>query len=290
MSPAALRACGVVTAGAAVAAAAAVLAAAGLEAPRREAGALLRAVAEVDVRLDAERPLPRRAVTAYLRAVRRRAHREPFAYVVGVREFWGLTLWVPRGVFIPRPESELLVEHALRLLPAGGLACDLCTGSGAVALALAHACPQARCDAGDRSRVAVRVAAANARRLGLERRVAIGRGDLFSALPSTRRGLYDVCTCNPPYVEAAEVNALDPEVRHWEPRQALVPAEGWRRLYRRLAAGAVAWLRPGGWLLCEVAAGRADEVSCILRAAGMEALSVHADLAGVPRVVQARRP
>jgi release factor glutamine methyltransferase len=274
----------------AVAEACAVLAAAGVAEPRREAAALLRVLCGTDARLDPQRPLAPEAACRFRAGVERRARREPFAYVVGWREFWGLPLRVGPGVFVPRPETELLVESALECLPAVGRLCDLCTGSGAVAVAVAATRPDVACDAADVSPTALAYAARNVRTLGLEGRVRLFGGDLFSGLPPARRGAYHVCTCNPPYVDPTEFGGLDPEVRDWEPALALVPPDGWRAMFARLAAGAREWLAPGGRLLCEVGAGQSAEVVAIVRDAGLLPGAVRRDLAGVPRVVEARRP
>jgi release factor glutamine methyltransferase len=265
---------------------------AGCEEPGREAAAIVRAVAGVDPRLDPDRDLAPEAARAVASACARRARGEPFARVVGRREFWGLDLVVGPGVFVPRPETELLVECALEHLPpsAPARACDLCTGSGAVALALAHARPGVEVDAVDVAVDAVAAVRHNALRLGVASRVRPRVGDLFSALPRARRGCYDICTCNPPYVDAADWAGLPPEVRDWEPHAALVAAEGWRSLYARLARGALAWLRPGGWLLSETGAGQADVVAGLWRAEGLVHVRARRDLAGIARVLEAARP
>ena len=279
------------TAGEAAARGAQAMAHAGLTEARREAVALVRALAGVDPRLHPERALSAADAAACAAAMARRAGREPFAYVVGRREFWGLDLAVAPGVFIPRPETEGLVAAALNRWPrAGALACDLCTGSGAVALALASALPSAHIDATDVAAQAVAAAGNNARRLLLADRVAPVRGDLFAPLPPARRSGYDICTCNPPYVDPTVWADLPSEVRDWEPPGALVAPEGWRALYRRLAAGALRWLKPGGWLLCEVGAGQADAVGALFRAEGLQAVYARRDLAAIARVVGGRRP
>lgn len=269
--------------------AAPVLAAAGVPQARREARLLLRATSGRDPWLEPEAEVPGVAEEAFRRAVARRSAREPFAYVVGRRWFRALELAVDPRVLIPRPETEALVAEAARLLPPGGAAVDLCTGSGAVALALAAERPDTAVTATDLCAAALAVAEENAARLGLLPRVRLRQGDLWAALPPSPSGCVDVCTCNPPYVEEGEWAGLEPEVRDWEPRAALVPPEGWRALYARLAAGAEEHLRPGGWLLCEVGAGQGDAVAALFRGPAWERADVLPDLAGLPRVVRARR-
>ena len=262
------------------------LRAAAVEDARREAQLLLQATAAVDARLHPDRPVSAQAAEAFSRAVARRAAREPYAYITGHREFAGVDLVVSPAVLIPRPETELLVERACALLGAGGVVCDLCTGSGAIALAVLARRPDAEVTGTDISGRALRVAAANARRLNLPLRLR--RGDLWEALPPAERGRLDLCTCNPPYVEERDWRELQPEIRDWEPRLALVPAGGWRAFYARLCDGARASLRPGGWLLCEVGRGQAAGVAGLLAGAGWYAVRVVPDLAGIPRLVEGR--
>ncbi len=263
------------------------LAAAGVPAAGREARLLLRAVASVDARLHPLAEIPAEVAGAYAAVVERRARREPYAYITGRREFFGLSLEVDRHVLIPRPETELLVERALALAPRGAMTCDLCTGSGAVALALAAQRPDLQLTATDISGEALSVAERNARRLGL--RLRLFAGDLWAALPASDRGTLDLCTCNPPYVDAADWLGLDPEVRSWEPRQALVPPEGWGCFLHRLVAGAAEWLKPGGWLLAEVGVGQALAAGDLFVRNGLTEVRSHHDLAGIPRVIEGRR-
>lgn len=264
------------------------LAAAGVPDARREARLLLRACGGPDPWLAPEAAAAPAAEGNFRAAVARRAAREPFAYIVGRRAFRGLELAVDGRVLVPRPETEALVEEGARLLPRGGAALDLCTGSGAVALALAAERPDARITATDASADALAVARENADRLGLGRRVRLLQGDLWDALPPGEPA-FALCTCNPPYVEACELPSLEPEVRDWEPRGALVAPEGWRALYGRIARGARDHLRPGAWLICETSADQAAAVAALLAPPAWEATAVLADLGGLPRLVRARR-
>ncbi len=273
------------TARAAVEEAARQLAVAGVPAPRREGRLLLLAVGGPDVLLEPAAELGP-AASAFAMAVARRARREPFAYIVGYREFYGLRLAVGPDVLIPRPETEGLVEHAARLAPPGGRAADLCTGSGAVAIALAWTRPDLVIDASDLFPAALEVARVNLAACEIGARVRLHQGDLWEALPAAA---YDVCTCNPPYVATEEWERLEPEVREWEPEVALVPAGGWRAMYRRLAAGASTRLAPGGWLLAEIGGGQGAAVAAIFAEAGLGDVQVRADLAGLPRYCLGRR-
>ena len=275
------------TSGQAVSAGTGLLRRAGLAEPRREATALVRGLTGIDPRLTPDRPMSRSDWLACGRGFRRRQEREPFGYITGTREFWGLSLAMRPGVFIPRPETELLVERALNRLRPGDRAADLCTGSGAVAVAVAAA--GVAVDALDNAVAACALAEENASRHHLEHLVRVWQGDLGGGLPEHWRGSYDVWTCNPPYVDVAELAMLPRDVRDWEPLSALVAPEGWRVLYQRLAVQASDWLRPGGTLLCEVGAGQASQVGAICEAAGLAPVGIHADLAGIARVIEVTR-
>ncbi len=188
-------------------------------------------------------------------------------------------------MFVPRPETEVLVERALETL-AGREApavVDVGTGTGAIALALKARRPDARALATDVSEDAVALAARNARRHGLQVEVLLG--DLLSPIPGDLRGRLDLVVSNPPYVTREEYESLPPEVKR-DPFEALV---GGTDLHRRLVDEAPAWLRPGGWLVVEVGASQGGEVSDLF-AARFEAVELLADLAGRDRVVRGRSP
>ncbi|MCS7008056.1 MAG: peptide chain release factor N(5)-glutamine methyltransferase [Thermoleophilia bacterium] len=213
----------------------------------------------------------------------RRARREPLAYVLGEWGFRRLTLAVDRRVLVPRPETEIVVERCLALL-AGREAprvLDVGTGSGAIALAIADEHPGARVTGLDVSTDALRVAEENARRAGL--RLELLEHDLFRGLP---RGPWDLIVANPPYVEPEELEGLEPEVRDWEPRVALV-ASGATEAIARAARGALA---PGGALVLECADGAASRVAETLRGLGYVDVAVTPDLVGRERVVEGRAP
>lgn len=213
----------------------------------------------------------------YERLLGRRERREPLAYILGLRGFRRITLAVDRRVFIPRPESELLVELALRL-PHGTAVADVGTGSGAVALALKSERPDLRVTGLDASPDALAVARANAERLGIEMDFALA--DLLDG------GSYDAVLANLPYVPAGE--ELAPEIAAYEPSQALYGGEDGLDVIRRLVAelGRRSGVR---FAALEVAAGQAPAVSELLLGAGFDAVESHRDLAGHERVVAARR-
>ncbi|HYZ18183.1 MAG TPA: peptide chain release factor N(5)-glutamine methyltransferase [Gaiellaceae bacterium] len=214
--------------------------------------------------------------------VARRAGREPLAYVLGEWGFRSLTLKVDRRVLIPRPETEVLVERCLELL-AGAReprVLDVGVGSGAIALAIADEHPTASVVATDNSPGALELAAENRARAGLEGRVELVEGDLFAGLA----GPFDLVVSNPPYVEPHELPSLEPEVRDFEPRAALV-APG---VTEALARGAPDVLRPGGVLCLETADKAAAGVAHLLSTLGYRDVTTTADVAGRDRVVDGR--
>ena len=230
-------------------------------------------------------------------SLRRRLAREPVAYILGHRAFRTIDLEVTPDVLIPRPETETLVEvalEALRAIPIAGpdledepLALDVGTGSGCVALALAAEDPFVRLVATDVEPGALAVARGNAARLGLARRVEFVLSDLFADVGERP---FDLIVSNPPYIPADEYVALERNVRDHEPRRALYGGVDGLDVYRRLVPGAALLLRPGGTLALEVGAGQADAVAGIMEAAGAyETPAIRDDLAGIPRVVYARR-
>jgi release factor glutamine methyltransferase len=213
--------------------------------------------------------------------VARRARREPLQYVLGEWGFRRLTLTVDARALIPRPETEILVDRALALIHdcESPRVLDVGTGTGAVALAIADEHAGARVTAMDVSADALGLAAENVRRTGLA--VELVRDDLFHGLPA---GPWELVVSNPPYVDLADLPALEPEVRDWEPRVALAAAGAVDALVR--AAATV--LAPGGWLVLEVGDGQAAGVAATLEQLGYEEIVVTADLADRPRVVEGR--
>jgi release factor glutamine methyltransferase len=227
--------------------------------------------------------LDTRTAKLFGRALCQRCHGVPLQYLTGEQQFFDLVLGVAPGVFVPRPETEVLVERAVEVLPQGrqSLVVDVGTGTGAVALAVKRFRPQAMVVATDRSPDAVRVARANASRHALE--VEVLEGDLLAPVPERLRGQVDLVVSNPPYVTRAEYDSLPAEVRA-EPYEALV---GGTDVHRRLAEGAPTWLRGGGWLVLEVGAAQGSDVRALLEGR-FDPVEVLPDLAGRDRVVRGR--
>jgi release factor glutamine methyltransferase len=253
----------------------------GVESPRETAEALLAYFLETDrAGLYArEEGLGTRTARLFGRALCQRCHGVPLQYLTGEQQFFDLVLGVAPGVFVPRPETEVLVERALEVFPDAGTAVDVGTGTGAAALAIKRFRPEASVWGTDLSEDAVRVARANASRHDLA--VEVLHGDLLSPLPADLRGAVDLVVSNPPYVTREEYDTLPAEVRA-EPYEALV---GSTDVTRRLVEEAPAWLAPGGWLVLEIGATRGDEARRLLSRpfGGVEVLP---DLAGRDRVVR----
>ncbi|MEP6977865.1 MAG: peptide chain release factor N(5)-glutamine methyltransferase [Thermoleophilia bacterium] len=216
--------------------------------------------------------------------VERRAAREPLAYVLGEWGFRRLTLRTDARALVPRPETEVVVERCLELLSgqADPLVLDVGVGSGAIALALADEHPGARVHGVDVSLQALALADENARRTGLADRVVFELGEA-AALPP---GPFDLVVSNPPYVEPGELEGLEPEVRDWEPRAALVGPD----TTAAVLSGAWHCLKPGGFLVLETHASAAGDVAELIRDRGYEGSRITRDLAGRERVVEGRRP
>lgn len=265
------------------------LARAGVDTPRADAEWLLAGLLGVgrgalalglDAALDAE------TARRYDAAVRRRARREPLQQILGWEAFRGLRLRVTPSVLVPRPETEMLVQWALELAPAPGLAVDVGTGSGCIACAIAVERPGARVIAVDRSAAAAAVARANVAALGLVDRVTVVVSDLLAPLAGGRA---DLVVANLPYVPTSTLATLSPEVIEHEPREALDGGPDGLGEIRRLVAAAPARLAAGGVLVVETAGGpQAPEVAALMRAAGFTEVATRHDLPGVERFVAGR--
>ena len=285
------------------------LRAGGIEQPGVEVRWMLEEVSGLDAAeqvAEASSPATVRGATALTELVDRRLAGEPLQYVLGSWSFCGIDLLVDRRVLIPRPETEVVAQVAIaevarlgervgRADPwAGALAAyavaDLGTGSGALAIALAFALPEAEVWATDQDDDALTVARANVAGSGTSSaRVRLARGSWFDALPETLRGRLLVAVANPPYLAAAELATLAPEVADWEPVQALVSGPTGLEAFEAILAAAPEWLDPGGTLVLELAPDQTEPVAALARTAGFPFVEVHRDLAGRERVLVARR-
>jgi release factor glutamine methyltransferase len=242
------------------------LAAAGCISPRDEADELLRAAAG-DARTLAS-------------MLERRIGGEPLPWITGSIRFCGLEVRVTPGVYVPRWQTEPLARLAASLLPPGGVAVDLCTGAGAVAMVLAAASPTARVRATDIDPLAVACARSNG--------VEAYEGELDAPLPGGLAGVVDVLTAVPPYVPAAEVQFLPRDVRQHEPMRALDGGTDGTEVLAEIVRRSPRWLRPGGSLVLELGGEQAGVLGPTLREAGFDAPEVVRDAEGDPRGIVAR--
>ena len=262
----------------------------GAENPRLDAELLLAHALRCDrVRLyiDADKPLAAEELARFKSLIKRRGEREPVAYILGTKEFYGRSFAVGAGVFIPRPETELLVrmvtEHLAR--DAETRVLDLCAGSGAVGISVAAERPRARVDLVELSADATAVARANAEKHA-PGRVRVVTGDLYAALPEKVR--YDAIAANPPYVPATDVARLAPDVVQHEPHLALFAGEDGLAVIRRIVAGVVGWLASGGLFVTEIDPSQGEMVAHLMRDAGLMQVRIERDLAGLNRHVAGR--
>jgi release factor glutamine methyltransferase len=260
----------------------------GVESPRLDAELLLAHVLGANRAAILARPeqqLTPKQLTRFRALVARRGNREPLAYIVGHREFFGLDILVDRRVLIPRPETELLVERALGIaisIAAPLRIADVGAGSGAIAVSLAVHLPEATVYALDHSVEALELAAENARRHHVADRVRCLHGDLLSALD----GPVDLITANLPYVTTDEWQELVPEIRNYEPRSALDGGPAGLDLISRLLAAAEAYLRPAGAVLLEIGAGQGIAATALARKHFAHArVQLVQDYAGLDRLV-----
>ncbi|MGE4528997.1 MAG: peptide chain release factor N(5)-glutamine methyltransferase [Rhodospirillaceae bacterium] len=271
------------------------LRAAGVEGPRRDAR-LLAGVAlglsTAEMVAHPERVLSAAEVAAVEAAVARRERREPVSRILGEREFRGLRFALTAETLDPRPDSEVVVEAALRLLEgvAAPRVLDLGTGTGCLLLAVLAERADAVGVGLDAAPGAVAAAAANAAALGLADRARFLRGDWREpGWQAALGGPFDLVVANPPYIPDAEIAVLEPEVREFEPHLALAGGADGLAPYRILAPALAGLLTPRGGAVFEVGIGQAEAVAAMLAAAGMAEVAAFADLGGVARAVAARR-
>jgi len=260
----------------------------GVDAPRLTAEILLAHALSCDrvrLYLDFDKPLGTPGLVAFRELVRRRAAGEPTAWLTGRRDFFGHAFRVDSRVLVPRPETELVVEAAIALLPPKGALLDLCTGSGCIAISAALARPDARVVATEISPEALRVARENAATLGAT--VELLEGDLDAPVAAGER--FDLIVSNPPYVPSGEIDGLSREVRR-EPRIALDGGEDGLHVIRRIVSCAPSRLRPDGLLVIEMHETHATPLPALCLAAGFAEAVIHRDLAALPRWVVARLP
>jgi len=257
--------------------------------PRRDAELLLLHLIERDRAFLLTHPdllLTTDQTAQYESWLRRRALHEPIQYILGEQEFFGLTFAVTPDVLIPRPETEHLVEALLARVPHDRplRIADVGTGSGAIAVALSYALPEAQVTGLDISEAALAIAKRNAETHHVAGRMRFLTSDVLSAVASER---FDAIVSNPPYVAEADRASLEPQVRDYEPSGALFAGTSGLDVYERLIPEAHATLEPGGWLLMEIGQGQRDALTQLL--SGWNNVGFIDDLQGIPRVACARR-
>ena len=258
----------------------------GIDTPRLDAEVLLSHVLgekRIFLYVNFDKPLQKEELALYREMVKRRAAREPVAYIVGARDFMGLRFTVSPAVLVPQPDTETLVGAVMdRLEDSGDLRiADIGTGSGAIALSLLHYMPSVTAAAVDISGDALEIARENAVKLGLEDRVTFYEGDLLAPLEGEK---FAAVVSNPPYIPHDDIEGLEPEVKA-EPHGALDGGADGLDFYRRLVNEAGKLLTDTGFLAMEVGIDEAAQVADMAKAAGWERSEIIADLAGIDRVV-----
>ncbi len=267
----------------------------GFESPRLTVELLLGRTLDcsrIELYTNFDKPLLAHDLAAFKQLFKRRVAHEPLQYILGDTEFMGLRFLVDARVLIPRPETELLVEQvikefressSLRIL-------DIGTGSGNIAVSIAHFLPGATVDAIDESEPALAVAEANIHRHALADRVKLSRIDIMSAAPGLRAHEYDLIVSNPPYVSLEEFGQLPPEIKDHEPSIATTDNGDGLTFYRRIADVAKELLRPDGKIFVEIGYGRAGAVETLFTRNGYGAVAIIPDYQGIDRVMRISSP
>lgn len=276
--------------------AASTLSAHGVSDARLDAEVLLRFILDRDrawLITHANEPLAGDKRKLFEDAVNRRAKREPLQHITGRQEFWGFDFRVTPDVLIPRPETEFVVESAIRAAGKrpGLTIIDLCTGSGCIAVSLAKELPGARIFATDVSEKALSVARENAGSHDVSSRIRFIEGDLFEPLEELDlRGRVDIITANPPYIRSGDLPALQPEVKKFEPERALISGPEGTEIHRSILEAAPDFLKKRGAVIMEMGLGQAEGLIKIVNEDGRySAPEILKDLAGIDRVIVAKK-
>lgn len=263
----------------------------GIASPQREAELLLCALLccrRIDLYVEPARSVSSDYENIFREQLTRRVGREPIQYITGEVTFYGLSLSVRPGVFIPRPETELIVERASIIQPPPRCILDLCTGSGALAIALAKQFPPSHVVATDIGEIPLEVARVNAERHGCLTQIYFVQGDLFAPFQAGA-DCFDLIVCNPPYIPERDRSTLQPEVRDYEPALALFAPEEGTAVYRRILRDAPAFLKQAGHLLFELGAGQAAWFQEFAAQETEFNVRFLQDIAGIDRIAVCRR-
>lgn len=256
----------------------------GIDNPRLDAELLLAHLLELDrvgLYMNYDRPLTAAELDKIRPLVQQRGKREPLQYLLGSTEFWSLNFNVSPAVLIPRADTEILVEEAIKRAGTKGQLLDVGTGSGAIAISLATELPEWQITGLDISTAALAVAAKNIDINRVKKQVQLVQGDL-AKLPAHQ---YDLIVSNPPYIAQHEWDNLMPEVRCFEPQLALLATNDGLECYQQLTRQAKTKLKTNGWLLVEIGYNQATAVTALFAAAGLKHIYMREDYAGQPRVV-----
>ena len=234
-----------------------------------------------------DQPAPLSLEPQFSQHIHRRQTGEPLQYITGHAEFFGLPFHVTPAVLIPRPETEHLVEEALRLTAhwSNPRIADIGSGSGAIAIALAHTLPGAHITATDLSPSALTIAQQNARGNHVENRIDFREGDLLAPLIGQQ---FEIIASNPPYIPTADQPTLSVEVRDHEPHSALFAGPDGLSIYQRLIPAARQHLAPNGWLVLEIGYNQQPAIQALLQASGYQSIRILPDYQGIPRVASAQ--
>ena len=267
----------------------------GIENPRTDAEILLAdtlGCQRIDLYLRHDQPLHVDELTRYKQRIRRRAQREPVAYILGTKEFWSLDFKVTPDVLIPRPETEGIVETALQLIPDNGplRVLELGVGSGIITIALAHERNAWQFWASEVADRAIEIARSNARVHGLEDRIQWAVGSWFSGVKNMQDEGFDLIVSNPPYIAEADMVSLEPEVSKYEPRLALDGGPDGLESITHILDTAPDYMRPGGWLLLEIGYDQGAAVQDHARkTTAFDQIAVDRDFSGLDRIARFRK-
>ena len=262
----------------------------GFEKPRDEAEALLLtllSLTRIDLYLDSNREVSEKDKQAFLNQIIRRGQHEPLQYITGQVDFCGLTFSVSSGVFIPRPETELIVEEVSCIHPQPQAILDICTGSGVLAISLAKAFPSASITAIDCSQIALETARFNANRHQTTQIIFL-EGDLFSSLNTplnTQIDCYDLIVCNPPYIGEDDMHTMDTDVLLHEPKLALFSPDGGLAHIKRVLTDAPLFLSPHGILMLEIGIGQSGRLIDFIKTNTPFTVRVIQDFSGIDRIL-----
>jgi release factor glutamine methyltransferase len=263
----------------------------GIAEARREANSLVVFALEKDKAFLIAHPeyqLSNEEETRLREVLRRRAAREPLQYITGRQEFYGLDFEVSPDVLIPRPETELMVENAIGILreKENPRFCEIGIGSGCISIAILHEIKTARATSVDVSEKALGIAQRNAEKYDVLTRIDLKISDLFAALENER---FNLIVSNPPYISFEDFETLQPEVKNFEPREALTDGRNGLSVIERIIDQAPNFLNPGGFLLMEIGFGQAQKVCEIFSPKIWQTVEFLRDLQGIPRTVKARK-